>query len=236
MVRHALGAGFAETIEFIAGPDREKREQEQQPKAAQIEPSTRERETIHPPSWLEVWRQSVDPRTPSVEKYLQSRALAVDADLAGRVLRWNSRISALVALFRNIETGAPQAISRTFLDAEGRKIERKFLGPVGGAAIMLDPFDAVTYGLTVGEGVETCMAARQLGIRPVWALGSAGAIERFPVLSGVECLSILLELDAGASDRAVSRCAERWRDAGREGFIVTPTVGKDLNDALGACA
>ena len=63
-------------------------------------------------------------------------------DLAGDVMRWHPRIGAMLALFRNIVTGEPQAISRTFLDREGRKIERKFLGPVGGAAIMLDPVDS----------------------------------------------------------------------------------------------
>ena len=39
----------------------------------------------------------------------------------------------MLGLFRNIATNAPQAISRTFLDHEARKTERRFLGPVGGA-------------------------------------------------------------------------------------------------------
>jgi len=105
-------------------------------------------------------------------------------DVAGQVLRWNNRIGAMVALFRNIQTDRPQAISRTFLDAGGRKLRRRFLGPVGGCAIKLDQAN-VLGRLHIGEGIETCMTARQLGLRPCWALGSAGAVARFPVLAGV---------------------------------------------------
>ena len=56
------------------------------------------------------------------------------------------------------------------------------MGPVGGAAIKLDADEDVLGGLHIGEGIETCMAARMLGLRPAWALGSAGEIAKFPVL------------------------------------------------------
>ena len=42
----------------------------------------------------------------------------------------------------------------------------------------------------VGEGVETCLAARQLGLRPAWALGSLSQIANFPVLAGIESLTL----------------------------------------------
>ena len=180
---------------------------------------------------LALWREGVNPRGTLVEHYLNAHALTLDNDLAGDVLRWHPRIGAMLALFRNVLTGEPQAISRTFLDRDGRKIERKFLGPVSGAAIMLDRFDFVTTGLHVGEGVETCMAARQFNLRPVWALGSAAAVAAFPILGGVECLTLLKEAD-DASERAVEACAARWHAAGREVFINWPTSGKDLNDAI----
>ena len=180
---------------------------------------------------LALWREGVDSRVPVVERYFGSRWLTLGDDVAGDVLRWHPCIGAILALFRNVQTGEPQAISRTFLDRAGRKIERKFLGPVAGAAIMFDSFDLVTTGLTVGEGSETCMAARQLGLRPCWALGSAGAVAAFPILGGVECLTLLKEAD-DASERAVEACASRWHAAGREVFINQPTRGKDLNDAI----
>ncbi len=180
---------------------------------------------------LSLWAASVDPRGTLAETYLRSRGLVLDDQLAINVLRWHAPTGALIALFRNIVTDAPQAVSRTFLDDRGRKIERRFLGPVGGAAFKLDADQNVLAGLHIGEGVETCMAARQLGLSPTWALGSAGAIAGFPVLGGIECLTILAERDE-ASARAVEACARRWHETGREVLINRSVGGKDLNDAL----
>jgi hypothetical protein len=78
-----------------------------------------------------------------------------------------------------------QALGIARIDRDGRKINRKFKGPVGGAAVMLDAHEDVTYGIHIGEGVETCMAGRQLGFKPAWAVGSAGAIGAFPLLACV---------------------------------------------------
>lgn len=125
---------------------------------------------------LALWTTSIEPRGTMVETYLTSRCLLLDDDVAGHVLRWNPNAHAMVALFRNIATDEPQAISRTYLDREGRKISRRFIGPVGAAAIKLDTDENVLGGLHIGEGVETCMAARQLGLKPTWGLGSKGAI------------------------------------------------------------
>jgi Toprim domain-containing protein len=180
---------------------------------------------------LHLWDASVDPRGTLAEQYVTGRGLELGDDLACDVLRWNPGCGAMIALFRDIVTDAPQAISRTFLDAEGRKLERKFLGPTKAAAIKLDADTEVLGGLHIGEGVETCMAARILGIKPAWALGSAGAIAAFPVLSGIECLTILEEHD-DASKRAVEACARRWHAAGREVIANKPLGGKDLNDSL----
>jgi hypothetical protein len=176
-----------------------------------------------------LWRSSVDPRGTLAEKYVKTRQLELGDDVAGEVLRWHPGISAMVALFRNIQTDEPQAVSRTFLDHEGRKLERKFLGPVGGTAVKLDADEEVLDGLHIGEGIETCLAARQLGLLPTWALGSKSAIRRFPLLTGIESLTILAEPDAEKEIEAVAMC---WHAAGREVLINRPLVGKDLNDAL----
>ena len=162
---------------------------------------------------LALWRSSVDPRGTIVGRYLASRGLSLDDDIAGTVLRWNASIGGMVALFRSIATDEPQAVSRTFLDHEGRKIARKFLGPVGGGAIKLDADENVLGGLHLGEGVETCLAARQLGLRPAWALGSAGAIAAFPVLAGIEALTLLRERD-DANARAADQVTFRWQAEG----------------------
>ena len=186
---------------------------------------------------MKLWRPSVDGRGTLAERYLNQRKLGLDAYLAVYVLRWHPGIGAMLALFRNIHTGAPQAISRTFLDQDARKIGRKFLGPVGGAAVMLDPFDEVLEGLHIGAGVETCMTARQhprMNFRPTWALGSDTAIADFPVLGGIDCLTLIQENDTknNSSQRACDACALRWHAAGREVLINTPNYGNDLNDAI----
>ena len=227
LVQHVRECDFREAVDFLTANGSMPVPQAQpRPTTAPATDNGDNREKA-----LALWRESVDPRGTVVERYLNSRALALDDDVAGDVIRWHPRIGAMVALFRNVETSEPQAVCRTFLDREGKKIGRKFLGPAWGAAIMLDPFENVLGGLHIGEGVETCLAARQYGLRPVWALGSAGAIAALPVLDGVKRLTLLKEADI-ASERACEACAARWHASGREVFFNSPRVGKDLNDAL----
>lgn len=182
---------------------------------------------------LAIWHWSKDPRGTIAETYLRSRGLDLPDDLAGDVLRWNESIGALVALFRNLHTGESQAITRIFLDCQGRKTGRKFMGPTKNAAVMLDDHADVTYGLFVGEGVETCMAGRQMGFRPAWALGSAGSIENLPLLACVNSVTVFAETDdSGANARAIKIMGARWRAARREVHVVEPEIGGDMNDAL----
>jgi hypothetical protein len=187
-----------------------------------------------------LWRQGVDPRGTLVETYLKSRAVTLPPDLAGEVIRFHgagpwldqgtgavARIPTMLAVMQNLMT----AVQRTALTPEGRKVGRRMLGVASEAAIKLVPDVEVALGLTVGEGFETCLAARLAGFRPVWALGSAGAIAAFPVLAGIEAITILGEVgDGGTNQRAAQACAARWIEAGQEAFMVTPLVGDDFND------
>jgi hypothetical protein len=194
---------------------------------------------------LRIWRESVDPKSTLAEKYLREhRALDLPDDVVGEVVRFHPNLTlndsfapALVTLFRDIRTNAPAAIQRTFLDSDGRKIERKMLGSVRDAAIKIDADEHVTQGLCIGEGFETCLAARQLGYKPVWALGSAGAIAAFPILPGIDALTVLGERgDNGANERAARECGERWLAERREVSIVHPQTGDDFNDAIRGAA
>ena len=227
LVQFLDGLDFRAAIEKLTG---ERAKQEARIAAPESKPEDDDREQKIAAA-LHLWNDGVEPRGTLVERYLASRRLELDGDVAGSVLRWHPGIGAMVALFRNVVSGAPQAISRTFLDHEARKLERRFLGPVGGAAIKLDADEDVLAGLYIGEGAETGMAARMLGLKPVWALGSAGAIASFPIVNGIECLTILKEHD-DASERAVEACARRWHAAGREVIVNEPLGGKDLNDSL----
>ena len=60
------------------------------------------------------------------------------------------------------------------------------LGPVKGCAVMISPWWHVWDMLNVCEGVETALALWRDRHRPLWALGSAGAIERLPVIERVK--------------------------------------------------
>jgi hypothetical protein len=63
-------------------------------------------------------------------------------------------------------------------------------------------------------------------------LGSANAIGEFPVLDGIDALTILAETDdSGANARAVKASGNRWAAADREVIVATPRVAGDMNDA-----
>jgi hypothetical protein len=187
----------------------------------------------------DIWRGSVDPRGAVVERYLASRGLPLLDELAGDVLRFHAalrfdgrNVPTMVALLRDIWSECACGIIRTFFDDQGHKIMRKMLGRAGRAAVKLDADANVTEGLHVCEGVETGIAAMVAGYRPVWALGSAGAIAKFPVLGGIDALTILTETnDGGANARAVTEVSARWHEAGREVLTVEMLVGGDFNDA-----
>ena len=193
-----------------------------------------------------IWNGAGDPRGTIAEVYLASRGLVMP-DCAD-VLRFHPRcpwrdkaagrtifVPAMIAALRQIHGDEITGVHRTRLTPEGVKVDRRMLGLASGAAVKLDADDTVTIGLTIGEGVETVQAARQLEFRPGWALGSAGAVAAFPVLGGVECLTILAEHD-DANRHAVDACAGRWHAAGREVIVVEPVAGSDILDAMRGAA
>jgi putative DNA primase/helicase len=192
---------------------------------------------------IRVWDGGTSPVKTAAEDYLRSRALILTDELAGHVLRFNARcpwrdektgqtvfIPCLVAAFRSIDDDIITAVHRIRLDRSEQwpKTERRMLGVVHRAAVKLGP---VGNKLTIGEGIETCMAAQQLGLAPVWALGSAGAISFFPLLDEVRELTILAEADA-TNSRNIKICGRRWKRTGRRVLISRSNVGSDHNDAL----
>jgi putative DNA primase/helicase len=187
-----------------------------------------------------IWGDSVDPRGTGADRYLMAeRWLSLPDEIAGSVIRFHAalffdgrRVPGMVTLMRDIHTDKPCGIIRTFFDEQGRKITRRMLGRASGAAVKLAPDAHVTEGLHVCEGTETGIAAMIAGYRPVWPLGSAGAIGKFPVLGGIDALTILTERnDGGANVRAVAEVSARWHDAGREVLTVEMLIGDDMNDA-----
>lgn len=163
------------------------------------------------------------------------------------VLRWhpscpwgNGRHGCLLALMTDALSGEPTAIHRTALTSAGKKVGKKMLGPSRGSVVRLWPDDAVLTGLVLGEGIETTLAAasriehRGTHLFPAWAAGSAGGLAKFPVLPGIEALTLLVDNDeSGAGQRSALECSLRWTSAGRQVIRLVPNApGIDFNDLV----
>jgi hypothetical protein len=102
-----------------------------------------------------------------------------------------------------------------------------------GGVIRLWPDEAVTSGLAVAEGIESALAAAH-DFQPVWACVDAGNLPKFPVLAGIDSLTLFADADA-AGLTAARECAARWAAAGREVFIVQANErGLDVADVVAA--
>lgn len=188
---------------------------------------------------LQLWSESISARNTIVECYLTSRQLALPFR-TDDLLRFHpscpfgrgTRYPCMIALYRDIRTNEPKAIHRTALTADGKKVDRKALGPKAGCAIKLASDHDVTYGLTIAEGIETGLAGVAMNFLPTWILGDAGAVAKFPVLAGIECLTILVDNDVTGQASAL-QCSRRWTGMGFEVFRVVPTeVGADMADVM----
>ncbi len=140
----------------------------------------------------------------------------------------------MIALVRDIRSNAPVAIHRTALTTENppQRISRLSLGPTGGGAIKISPHADVSHGLMIGEGIETVLSAsRQFQFRPVWSVLDRGGIAKFPVLPGIECVTIAVDNDDnGSGQRAAGECVKRLINAGVECITIKPNFAKDFND------
>jgi putative DNA primase/helicase len=198
---------------------------------------------------IKIWEASVDPAGTSAELYLRGRGLLLPpkaADVIGfhpRCPNAQLRAPALVALMRNVETFKPQAVQRLFLDLDqNSKTGSMMLGPVGNAAMMItsrhDTFwDCMSFcpRLYICEGLETALALHQAGHHPVWALGSAGGIERFPVIFGVGQIVICADNDNSSIGlQCAIVCASRWNATSHQKatIVMPPSTGADFADVL----
>lgn len=189
---------------------------------------------------MQLWAEARDPRGTIVERYLEKRGLALPDALALRVVRYHPAlwlngklVPGMITLFRDILTDEPMGIQRTFLNGDATKITRMMLGPCSNAAIKFET-DPRGDQFHVGEGFESALAAYLSGRCKVWAMGSAGALGRVPVLNGVLVLTVLGENDKPNAD-AVRALAKAWCDAGRKVFILMPLHG-DIADAYNEAA
>jgi hypothetical protein len=185
-----------------------------------------------------LWSEGADPRGTSAEAYLAARKLHLPAEQCGSVFRFHPQcpwriedkiefIPCLIAAFTCINDNEITAIHRIRVDRLELwpKTERRMLGAVAGTAIMLDP---PGQRLAIAEGIESALAARQLGFGATWALGSA---RELAPIDGVNELIILGERDE-ASRKAADACARLWQAQERAVSLVLPAYGGDFNDLL----
>jgi len=145
-----------------------------------------------------------------------------------------------VALMRDIRSNDPTGIHRTFVEADGsgkdagaRDRAKMMLGRSKGSVVKLTPDDHIATGLAIAEGIETALSCMTVGW-PTWACLSSAGIAAFPVLGGIEALTIFADHDQSrAGEEAAIECGIRWRDSGAEVCIIKPRAeGKDWNDVL----
>jgi Toprim domain len=146
------------------------------------------------------------------------------------------RLPCMLALVRNIQTDESQAIHRTALtlDNPPARINRLSLGPIGGGAIKLSLDGDVTQGLLIGEGIETTLSASLLlQFRPCWSVLSRSGIAKFPILSGIESITITVDNDdSGDGQRDAAALVDRLTKAGIEAVTARVLQTNDFNDLL----
>jgi DNA polymerase I-like protein with 3'-5' exonuclease and polymerase domains len=190
----------------------------------------------------ELWAEAKPIAGTLAERYLaETRGIAVAAFAAdiANALRFHPHCwldgehhPCLIALFRDVETDEPAGIHRTWLTPDAQKIDRRMFGRwPRPRAIKLWPAGNSLY---VGEGIETVLAAvTRLRMQPAWALGSRVYIEKFPIISGVGELAILVDRDEHG-EAAAELCRQTWEAAGRRvRRLRTKDAGlNDFNDLI----
>ena len=221
---------------------------EVQRRKAEADRKEREDKKRRTASALTIWNQRQPFRGSPAETYLRdTRGIGewLDAFDLDELLGFhptctfgNERLPCLVALVRNIETDEPQALHRTALKLGARpeRIDRLSLGPTANGAVKLSLDGDVTHGLLIGEGIETVLSASlKFKFRPAWSVLSRSGIAKFPVLRGIECLTVAVDNDdSGDGQRDAARLVERFTAAGVEVITAQTNLAKDFNDVLTA--
>lgn len=188
-----------------------------------------------------IWDEAgTDPRSTLVARYLdEHRHLDLPRSVCGHAVRFHpagpwegESVPMMLCALRDIHTNEVVGLHRTRLDPRtAAKVDRKMLGRARNTAIKLTADAEVATGLHIAEGVESALAGMALGFTPMWAMGSVSGIASFPVLSGIECLTICAETGE-ASAAAVEQVGARWTEAGLELRVCHSRHGSDLNDAI----
>jgi DNA polymerase I-like protein with 3'-5' exonuclease and polymerase domains len=195
---------------------------------------------------IELWQASVSIRGTLAERYLTETRkldLATLPDI-NAVLHFHPRCPfdggnhpCLIALFRDVETDEVAGIHRVALTTNAEKIGRMMLGHWPQPRTI--KLRAGNDQLIAGEGIETVIAGamrRADKSSTLWAIGSAGAIGKLPLITGFAGLTVLVDREGSNIGLDNARaCTERWRRAGRKtGLAVPHQTEADFNDLIKA--
>jgi hypothetical protein len=170
-----------------------------------------------------IWRRTAPLAGTLGARYIERRGCVMppaDSDL--RFLPASDKFPpSLCARITDAVTARPLSLHFTRLAADGRgkagtDCDKVLLGGhrKKGGVIRLWPDECVTAALALAEGVETALAAAHV-FTPAWATVDCGNLGAFPVLAGIEALTIHADND-DAGLAAARTCAQRWAAAGRE--------------------
>jgi hypothetical protein len=259
------GTSFLVAVEALAGPppddsktetedERRAREQYARERAERIEIERRiceEREALELRAALRVcdrlWGESV-PLPPVAIGYLASRRIAIDDVPERGGLRWHGAVpleiggtetrAAIVARYVDPISSEPRGLWHR---PPTKRIKPRTLGPMNGCVIKLWPDDAIEQSLCIAEGVESALCAARIVhkgalLQPMWCCGCRTNIAAFPILPGIEHLTICADADASEHGQRDARaCAQRWAAAGIDCEVLIPDeIGEDFADIASA--
>ena len=228
VVQKIRGCGFMDALRFIAsvlGIDDAPTTIAQPPNRES--PAREQRSKKRWSDYAEDQWRSCMPLSGDALDYLHARCCAIppeDGDLRWHPDLPNKRCdytgAALVGRVTDAVTGEPLTIHRTWIRPDGTKapisVPRLILKDHAkkGGVIRLWPDHEVTLGLVVAEGIENALSAAR-GFTPAWSMLDKDNLKEFPVLTGIQALTIVADPEDGGM-RAADQCARRWRDAGKE--------------------
>jgi hypothetical protein len=239
LVQHLDGCGFKHAITTLVGDGA---------RVIATPPTNREKsqddkdERRNLNSADAIWR-AASALGPEAVDYFAKRGIDINQVPGHGGLRFHPRCSwlgdtkpCIIGRFTTALGNEPRGIWRRPITGE----KPIALGLMSGCVIRLWADEAVEQGLVIGEGVETVLSAatrihhKGTLLQPAWAVCTAGNLENFPVLSGIEALTVLVDNDAsGTGQEAAAICAARWSAGGREVIRLTPKVlGEDFNNVV----
>jgi hypothetical protein len=256
LAQHILCGSFVETLEFINGSGIRQAAAPVEPTKA-VGEAKKKKEAFVRRTIATIVRELVPVRrSPGERSLCETRGIDTDAiaDVLERTdaIGWHPavyfnqpghplhgrRLGCIVGIMSDPLTAQPTgAISRTYLDGDLKKIGRAKTLKTDAMAVgivRLSPDEDVLEGLYIAEGLETALAAMAFRFRPIWSTGSGTIMAKFPVLSGIEALTIIADNDEnGTGERDARKAAACWVQAGRKVRIIRPKIiGEDLSDVV----